>query len=161
MIYFASIGRLVMPSKQDKEVRQEQVEDLYNKIADLLAEVDIKWADLARLIGLSPKTLSSMRSQKVNPSFTTIRRIAEALDISMDELLYDHCKAPHLYEFYWAVPRAIRDIELQDMTCNQCLTIAYVTGHKNMTEFRHRVDIRRDEIHEKLAELKKKEEGNK
>ncbi|MDY6344970.1 MAG: helix-turn-helix transcriptional regulator [Sphaerochaetaceae bacterium] len=89
-----------MPSKQDKEVRQEQVEDLYNKIADLLAEVDIKWADLARLIRLSPKTLSSMRSQKVNPSFTTIRRIAEALDISMDELLYDHCKAPHLYEFY-------------------------------------------------------------
>ena len=137
-----------MPSKQDKEVIQEQVEDLYNKIADLLAEVNIKWADLARLIGLSPKTLSSMRSQKVNPSFTTIKRIAEALDISMDELLYDHCKAPHLYEFYWAVPRAIRDIELQDMTCNQCLTIAYVT-------------IRRDEIHEKLAELKKKEEGNK
>ena len=157
MIYFPSIGRFVMPSKQDKEVIQEQVEDLYNKIADLLAEVNIKWADLARLIGLSPKTLSSMRSQKVNPSFTTIRRIAEALDISMDELLYDHCKAPHLYEFYWAVPRAIRDIELQDMTCNQCLTIAYVTGHGNMTEFRHRVDIRRDEIHEKLAELKKKE----
>lgn len=135
--------------KQDREIIQEELKSLYYKSTNLLAEISIEGTDYARLIRMSPKTLSSMRSQKVNPRFTTIRRIAEAPDISMDELLYDHCKAPHLYEFYLAVPRAIMDIELQDMTCNQYLTIAYATDHKNMTEFRHRVDI--------SAELKKKE----
>lgn len=72
-----------MATKQDKEIIDEQVENLYNKIADLLAEVDIRWADFACLIGLSSKTHSGMRSQKVNPSFTMIRNIAEAIDISM------------------------------------------------------------------------------
>lgn len=137
--------------KQDRKIIQEELKNLYYKSTNLLAEISIEGTDHARLIRMSPKTLPSMRSQKVNPSFTTIRRISEVLDISIDKLLYDHCKTPHLYEFYWTVPRAIMNIELQDMTCN------HVTDHKNMTEFRHRVDIRRDDIYEKRAELKKKE----
>ena len=86
--------------KDDKEVIEKQVVELYDRIQVLLTELGIKWADLARLIGLSPKTLSSMRSQKVNPSWTTIRKIASALDVSLDELIYDPRKTPELYELY-------------------------------------------------------------
>lgn len=146
--------------KDDKADIERQVTELYDRIEELLKELGIKWADLARLIGLSPKTLSSMRSQKVNPSWTTIRKIASALDVSLDELIYDPRKPPELYELYWSIPRVIENQDVQGMTCKQCITIAYVTGHKNMTEFRHRIDIRRDEIHERLAEIKKKEEGD-
>ena len=84
--------------KDDKADIERQVTELYDKIEVLLKELDIKWADLARLIGLSPKTLSSMRSQKVNPSWTTIRKIAAALDVSLDKLTYDPGKTSELYE---------------------------------------------------------------
>lgn len=78
---------------------ERQVTELYDRIEELLKEFGIKWADLARLIGLSPKTLSSMRSQKVNPSWTTIRKIATVLDVSLDELTNDPYKTPELYDY--------------------------------------------------------------
>ena len=46
--------------KDDKVDIERQVTELYDRIEELLKELGIKWADLARLIGLSPKTLSSM-----------------------------------------------------------------------------------------------------
>ena len=139
----------------EKWEHEEEIREFYNRIQDILAVRGIRWADLARLIGLSPKTLSSMKSQNVNPSWTTVRKIAKALDVSMDELTYEH-KAPELYELYWAVPREIRDIDLQGMTCKQLLTIAYVTGNGNIKDIRHRDDICREEIRERLEEVKKK-----
>ena len=147
--------RGVVAMVSEKWEIDDMVTELYARIHEIIKIRGIKWADLARLIGISPKTLSSMKSQKVNPSWTTIRKIANALDVSMDELTYNHFRSPHLYELYWAIPREIRDIELQDMTCNQLITLAYVTGNGNLKEIRHRDDICRDEIHEKLSVLKK------
>lgn len=141
----------------EKWEHDEEIKEFYNRIQDILAARGIRWADLARLIGLSPKTLSSMKSQNVNPSWTTVRKVAKALDVSMDELTYEH-KSPELYELYWAVPREIRDIDLQGMTCKQLLTIAYVTGNGNIKDIRHRDDICREEIRERLEKIKKKEE---
>jgi transcriptional regulator with XRE-family HTH domain len=141
--------------KDDKADIERQVTDLYDRIEELLKELGIKWADLARLIGLSPKTLSSMRSQKVNPSWTTIRKIATALDVSLDELTNDPYKTPELYELYWAIPREIKNPDIQGMTCKQCTTIAYVTGNPGITSFEHRIDVRREAIKSKLDDLKK------
>lgn len=140
--------------KDDKALVERQVTELYNRIQDILDELGIKWADLARLIGLSPKTLSSMRSQKVNPSWTTIRKIASALDVSLDELIYDPRKTPELYELYWAVPRVLDNYDVQGMTCKQCITIAYVAGNGNVSSITHRLDVRREAIKRKLADLK-------
>ncbi len=156
MLYF-SPSRGVEMKKSDDWYFQELITEFYNRVQDILIERGIKWADLARLIGLSPKTLSSMRSQNVNPSWTTVRKIAKTLDVSMDELTYEH-KAPELYELYWAIPREIKDIDLQGMTCNQLLTIAYVTGNGNLKSIRHREDICKEEIQERLKAIK---EGNK
>lgn len=140
--------------KDDKEVIEKQVVELYDRIQVLLTELGIKWADLARLIGLSPKTLSSMRSQKVNPSWTTIRKIASALDVSLDELIYDPRKTPELYELYWAMPRVLDNYDVQGMTCKQCITIAYVAGNSNVSRISHRLDIRKEAIRQKLTNLK-------
>lgn len=78
---------------------------------------DIKREVLASLIEISPKTFSSMKSQCVNPSFITVKKIAKALDISLDELVYDIGKTRELYELYWAIHRYIIDPILQGMTC--------------------------------------------
>ena len=134
---------------------ERQVTDLYDRIEELLKELGIKWADLARLIGgLSPKTLSSMRLQKVNPSWTTIRKIATVLDVSLDELTNNPYKTPALYELYWNIPREIKNPDIQGMTCKQYTTIAYVTGNPGMTSFEHRIDVRQAAIKRKLVELK-------
>lgn len=140
--------------KDDKAVVELQVTELYDRIEILLSELGIKWADLARLIGLSPKTLSSMRSQKVNPSWTTIRKIGKALDVSLDELMFDPRKTPELYELYWAVPRVLENYDVQGMTCKQCITIAYVAGNGNVSNISHRLDIRKEAIRHKLTNLK-------
>lgn len=140
--------------KDDKADIERQVTELYDRIEVLLKELGIKWADLARLIGLSPKTLSSMRSQKVNPSWTTIRKIAAALDVSLDELIYDPRKTPELYELYWTVPRVIENPDIQGMTCKQCITIACVTGNKNVAIIRHRLDVRKEDIKSKIDKIK-------
>lgn len=137
--------------KDDKADIERQVTELYDRIEELLKELGIKWADLARLIGLSPKTLSSMRSQKVNPSWTTIRKIATALDVSLDELIYDPRKTPELYELYWTIPRVLKNPDIQEMTCKQCITIACVTGNQDVTIIEHRLDIRKKDIADKVS----------
>lgn len=141
--------------KDDKADIERQVTELYDRIEVLLKELGIKWADLARMIGLSPKTLSSMRSQKVNPSWTTIRKIASALDVSLDELTYDARKTPELYELYWTIPKVLKNPDIQGMTCKQCITIACVTGNQDVTIIEHRLDVRKDAIKNRLDELKK------
>lgn len=139
-----------MRKATDESIRGE-VRALYNRIQWILDDRDIRWADLAKLIGVNPKTLSSMKSQGVNPSFTTVKKIAVALDISLDELVDDLGKTKDLYELYWAIPRFITDKTIQSMTCKQMLAITYATGAPNQTEFPHRIDVCMKEIHEKLA----------
>jgi transcriptional regulator with XRE-family HTH domain len=140
--------------KDDKADVERQVTELYERIEELLKELGIRWADLARLIGLSPKTLSSMRSQKVNPSWTTIRKIASALDVSLDELMFNPYKTSELYELYWTIPRVIKNPDIQGMTCKQCITIANVTGNKDASSIKHRIDVRKEAIRSKLDAIK-------
>lgn len=141
-----------MRRAMDDDARGE-VRALYNRIQWILDDRELKWADLAKLIGLSPKTLSSMKSQGVNPSFITVKKIAKALDISLDELVDDPGKTRELYELYWAIPRYIIDPAVQGMTCKQMLTITYATSGPLKDSYPHRIDICREEIHERLRKL--------
>lgn len=141
-----------MRRAMDDESREE-VRTLYNRIQWILDDRELKWADLAKLIGVSPKTLSSMKSQGVNPSFITVKKIAKALDISLDELVDDLGKTRELYELYWAIPRYITDTTVQGMTCKQMLTIAYATSGILQESYPHRIDVCREEIHERLRKL--------
>ncbi len=139
------------------ELTEGQVIIFYNNIQYIIEEREIRWADLARLIGVSPKTLSSMRSQRVNPSVTTAKKIADALDVSLDELFWEPYKSRELYDLYWTIPRVIQDLTIQSMTCKQMIVMANVTGNTVGTELqpiRHRIDICKEEIHEKIKQLK-------
>ena len=148
-----------MRKPADEKIKGE-VRALYNRIEWILDDRDIRWADLAKLIGMNPKTLSSMKSQGVNPSFTTVKKIAQALDISLDELVDDLGKTKDLYELYWAIPRFITDLELQSMTCKQMLVIAYATGKPHQASYPHRIDVCREEIHDRLAKLTEIDDKN-
>ena len=96
-----------------------------------------------------------MRSQNVNPSWTNIRKIASALDVSLDELMYNPYKTDELYELYWTVPRVFKKPEIQEMICKQFITIANVTGNKDLSSIKHRIDVQREAIKSKLDDLKK------
>ena len=133
-----------MRRAMDQETRGE-VRALYNRIQWILDDRELRWTDLAKLIGVSPKTLSSMKSQCVNPSFITVKKIAKALDISLDELVDDLGKTRELYELYWAIPRYITDKTLQGMSCQQMLTITYATSGLLQESYPHRIDVCREE----------------
>lgn len=99
-----------------------------------------------------------MKSQCVNPSFITVKKIAKALDISLDELVDDLGKTPELYELYWAIPRVIKDNPADDMQvdAHHCLW----TGCADCTSFPHRIDVCREEVHERLRKLEGTQEEN-
>ena len=39
------------------------------------------------------------------------------------------------------------------MTCKQCITIACVTGNKNIAIIRHRLDVRKEDIKSKIDKI--------
>lgn len=149
--YFYYIIRFM---KSNDNIRDQQVIELYDRIDVLLGELGIRWADLAKLMDLSPKTLSSMKSQKVNPSWTTIRKIATALDISPDELIDDESKTPELHELYQEIPKIIKNHELQITTCKQCITMARVCAGITDGKKKTRLDERKIKIRNKLNSIK-------
>ena len=86
---------------------KEQVKALYDKIHLILKKRGLRWMDLAALLGMKNSTLSSMKSQCQVPSIFTIRKIAEVLDISMDELFDNPGRTQELYDLYWEIPRIL------------------------------------------------------
>lgn len=92
----------------------------------------------------------------MNPSWTTIRKIATALDVSLDELIYDPGKTSELYELYWTILRVLKNADIQGVTCKQCITIACVTGNQNTTIIEYRLDVRQADIRKKLSDIKTK-----
>ena len=130
-----------------------EIRDFYQRLQELLDQRSMKWSDLALLIGLNPKTISSMKSQLVNPSFTTVKKIAEALDVSLDEFIKDENKTQQLYDLYWSIPRYIKDTEIQSLTCKQMLAITHATGAVENGETR--IDLTKDNINNQIKSLKK------
>ncbi|HHY95897.1 MAG TPA: helix-turn-helix transcriptional regulator [Firmicutes bacterium] len=65
-------------------------EALAKRIIRLCQERDISINKLATLSGLPQSTVDSIiRGKSRNPRFTTVKRICEALGITLDELLTD------------------------------------------------------------------------
>ena len=134
----------------DDEKTKAEIKTFYERLQELLDQRGMRWSDLARLLGLNPKTLSSMKSQLVNPSFTTVRRIAEALDVSLDEFIMNDSKTDELHDLYWAIPRYIENKEIQAATCRQMLTMTYVTGGLSGRNEVSRLEVIKDEMERKL-----------
>ena len=132
-----------------------EIRAFYERLQELLDERSLKWSELALLLDLSPKTLSSMKSQLVNPSFTTVRRIATALDVSLDELTADDSKAEELYDLYWAIPRYISNRDIQSLSCRQMMAITNATAGLDTSSPPDRIGTTTRELQEKLKKLRK------
>lgn len=128
-----------------------EIRSFYERLQELLDERSLKWSELARLLDLSPKTLSSMKSQLVNPSFTTVKRIASALDVSLDELTEDDSKSKELYDLYWAIPRYISNKDIQSLSCRQMIAITNATAGLDTSSPQDRLAITAEEIRKKLG----------
>ena len=58
-----------------------------NKIAELLVARNLKQADLCRLTGISTPLMSNYLTGKVSPSLSTAIQIADALNVTLDDLV--------------------------------------------------------------------------
>ena len=62
------------------------------RVKELLAERKILMKDFADMIGIKRETLT--RSLKGNPQYSTLKAIADGLDVSVPELFKTHKTAP-------------------------------------------------------------------
>ena len=113
--------------KRNTEEKEEEISRFYQNVYKLMKERNLKWKDLALLINMDPRVLSSMKSQNQNPGLLTIKTIANVLDVSLDELVNesdtDTCD---LDELIWALRRLSKEetVDINKLS-RQLLDIAY------------------------------------
>ena len=59
----------------------------YSTYEAIRAERGMKDTDVAKKAGLSPSTLSEWKTGKLTPGLESARKIARALDVTIDELI--------------------------------------------------------------------------
>lgn len=134
------------------EQTKEQVKALYEKIHEILKKRGLRWIELSALLGVKNSTFSSMKSQNQVPSIFTVKKIAEVLDVSMDELFDDSCKTQALYDLYWEIPRILDAEGSQGIACEQLRYLAYAVAGKDINEAQSRDVQCKSEIKTKLEE---------
>ncbi len=110
---------------EDKAV----IEQFYTNLGRLLDERGIMWKDLALLMGISANSLSSMKSQRINPSLDKLLQIAEVLEVSVDELIGTRQVSQGLYDVFWTMPTEIKSLEKQDQICESIMQIINATNN--------------------------------
>ena len=66
---------------------KNEAEKLGENLKRIRTEKDISQVDVSRSLGVSRGFVSNIENGKTNPTLSTITRIAEALGVSVDELL--------------------------------------------------------------------------
>lgn len=59
---------------------------MWNKVEEILKERSLTIYKLSKMTGISDNTLRNYRSKHSKPSFTNACKIADALNISLDDL---------------------------------------------------------------------------
>ena len=79
--------------------KQKTTIDIENelRVKELLAERKILMKDFADMIGIKRETLT--RSLKGNPQYSTLKAMADALNVSVPELFKNHTAAPIINGF--------------------------------------------------------------
>ena len=136
------------------EQTKEQVKALYEKIHEILKKRGLRWIDLSALLGVKNSTFSSMKSQNQVPSIFTVKKIAEVLDVSMDELFDDSSKTQALYDLYWEIPRILDAEDNQSTACEQLRYLAYAVAGKDINNALSRDQVCTDESKKAIDDLK-------
>ena len=61
---------------------------LHNKVAEIRKEKDLSQADLAKLVGVSRNTISSIETGQYEPTAKLALLLAVALEVRFEELFY-------------------------------------------------------------------------
>ena len=143
--------------KRNTEEMEKDISNFYKNVHRLIQERNLKWKDLALLINLDPRVLSSMKSQNQNPGLLTIKKIAQVLDVSLDELVEEApAESNELNELIWALRRLAKDqtIDINKLS-RQLLNIAYsmtessiLSGHRDIiceNEAQYKLDLAKTE----------------
>ena len=109
--------------KQNDIETEQTVTVFYDNMSDLVKERDIKMKDLSMMMGIGPRTLSSMKSQNQNPGLMSMKKIADTLDVTLDELIDDDRKdSMDLHNLVWFL-RKIRNTKNASIIYKQLLSI--------------------------------------
>lgn len=92
---------------------------MYGRIDILLRERGLTWSDLATLIGVSQSTIATKKSKNANIGVLSLIKIAEALDVSLDEICKTDGKCPEYFDLCWAIPRLLPDRAIQTRACKK------------------------------------------
>lgn len=63
-------------------------ENFWSNVEFLMAERNISVKDLAGKLGVDPRTISSKKAMRSNPSLGSAAEIADAIGTSVDRLIY-------------------------------------------------------------------------
>ena len=109
--------------KQNDIETEQTVMVFYDNMSDLVKERGIKMKDLSMMMGIGPRTLSSMKSQNQNPGLMSMKKIADTLDVTLDELIDDSRKdSMDLHNLVWFL-RKIRNTKNASIIYKQLLSI--------------------------------------
>jgi DNA-binding XRE family transcriptional regulator len=73
-------------SVHDERELDRQEEHFAGRVSALMGERGMTQADLAKAVGVGQSAVSMMLSRKTRPQMRTVRKIADALGVSADEL---------------------------------------------------------------------------
>ncbi len=128
------------------------IEQFYTNLGKILDERGILWKDLALLMGISANSLSSMKSQLINPSLGKLLQIAEILEVSIDELIGARQISKGLYDVFWTMPTEIKSIEKQDQICESIMKIINATNNTSPASSTDRRTACARNVHYRLEE---------
>lgn len=101
--------------KSDEKILQS----MYGRIDLLLRERGLTWGDLATLMGVTQSTIASKRSRNANIGIVTLIRIADILDVSLDEICRPDGKCSEYFDLCWAIPELLSDKAIQSRACKK------------------------------------------
>ena len=136
----------------DDEMTKKLVRNFYDNISMKLKEMKIRWMDLAKIVGIDHRTLSSMKSQNQNPSITVGLKIAAALDCTIEELVKDPTtkNRPDIEDLNWLMHRVL---DTNDSRIDQIAKITCTLADKPSDIWNNRKVITREEMKQKVHDI--------
>ena len=116
------MGRAVSTSERMK------LAAMWGRIDVLLKERDLTWGDLATLIGVEASTLSTAKTGSTNIGILTMVKIAESLQVSLDEICLPNGKTTEYFDLMWAIPKVFPESVFQAKCCDMMHDMLMTAG---------------------------------
>ena len=122
------MGRAVSTSERMK------LAAMWGRIDVLLKERDLTWGDLATLIGVEASTLSTAKTGSTNIGILTMVKIAESLQVSLDEICLPNGKTTEYFDLMWVIPKVFPESVFQAKCCDMMHDILMRAGIDPVSE---------------------------